>query len=69
MSGFIELTDYNKINNIFISNLFKLNNGGCSLVAEREPVALEARVRFSPSTLSFFQKENTQENKEKWQKQ
>ena len=42
-------------NKVFIFNLnsfkYKTLDGGCSLMAEREPVALETRVRFPPTTL------------------
>ncbi len=37
--------------NLFIPYSFKLNNGDCSLMAERVVVVRKTRVRFSPFTL------------------
>ena len=46
--GYFFSRDFGKL---FISGFFELNNGGCSLVAERSVVVRMARVRFSASAL------------------
>jgi hypothetical protein len=50
--------DNSRVNNkFFIPFLTQLNEyGGCSLVAECEPVALEMGVRFSPTAFWRIQK-------------